>query len=543
MKRFLFASMACAVLCVATDALAQTGGYIIEQQQKQEAEPATRGTTTYQQGKSVLEVQNIQPFVLKSVAVAGTSVEPQIVAAAVRPFIGQTLDAAGVKRVADALSDTYGATSDIALFNVVVPAQDFASGTLHLIVVEGYFESVDIEGGNGADTALVQSYANRLVHERPLTTKTYERIVTLIRQIPGLTSDFRTTAGDQRGALKLTITLDQKIASAVLSVNNRGTALLGRTEMMAQASILSPFREGEQYSVTFATPTSTGRFRYVGVGVGEPLDDDGTEAALSFGYLRTKPEMFVQPGEAGTLGLTISHPIVLGLTQSWLVDGTFDMLNSTNALFGSQAATERVRVLRAGSTYNLATATSAISVNLNASFGLDGLGAHVANPATENSGFQKLDARLVYTQMLADDWVLRFHGAGQYGMERLPVSELYPLGGSDFGRAFESAAISGDQALAGSLEIAWRPMPPPEMTFLAGPEIYGFADGGETWSLARGTTPASSDELGSVGLGVRSSFFNRLSGELELGRQLDTIPIIAPHPAWVVDFSVTLVGY
>jgi hemolysin activation/secretion protein len=532
-----------AFVLAASCALAQTNPYIQEHEPpKPEATPSTPANG--QPERAVVQTQNFQPFVLRSVSITGTSTAPEAVAASVKPFIGETLDEAGVKRVADALADAYGKASGFALFNVIVPTQDFKDGVLQLVVVEGHVESVDIEGDTET-IGRVKGYTDQLLAEKPLTLATYERVILLIRQIAGLTPDIRIVPGNTQGGVRAILTLKQKAIAGILNINNRGTALLGRTQMTAQVSLLSPFREGEQFTGTYATPTSTGRFRYVGFNWTEPLDDDGTTAAINFGYLRTNPKALVGKGEAGTLDFTLTHPLLLDFEHSWFVTGSFDMLNSTNALFGSEPANERVRALRAGSTYTFGTPTQSVSLNTVASFGLDAAAAHESNPLQGGPAFQKIGFRFTWIQLLADEWILRFHGAGQYGFDRLPVSEMYPLGGADFGRAYEASSISGDQAGAGSLEIAWRPAlcgASCDLAFLSNTEVYGYADGGRTWTLARGTPSGTALDLASLGTGVRATFFDKLSAEVEVGRQLESTPFGGIHPSWQVDFSVTLAG-
>ncbi len=532
----------CALLFAAPAVLAQTNPYI---QQHEPPKPQTSEPSppaNQQSEHAVVQTQNFQPFVLRSVNISGTSTAPDVVAASVKPFIGQTLDQAGVKRVADALADAYGKASGFALFNVIVPTQDFKDGVLQLVVVEGHIESVDIEGDTET-IGRVKGYTDQLLAEKPLTLATYERVILLIRQIGGLTPDIRVVPGNTQGGVRAIVTLKQKHIAGVVSINNRGTALLGRTQLTAQASLLSVFREGEQFTATYATPTSTGRYRYAGLNWSEPLDDDGTTAAINFGYLRTKPKRLVGKGEAGTLSFTITHPLVLDFEHSWVVTGSFDMLNSTNALFGSLPANERVRALRAASTYTYGTPTQSLSFNTVASFGLDAAGAHESNPLQGGPAFQKVGFRFTWIQLLADNWLLRFHSGAQYAFDPLPVSEFYPLGGTDFGRAYDSSSISGDHAAAGSLEIAWRPTlcgASCDFGFVSNAEIYGFADGGRTWTLSRGPLPSFTQDIASLGTGVRATFYERLSAEVEAGRQLVSTPFGGPHPAWRVDFSVTL---
>ncbi|HEX7726817.1 MAG TPA: ShlB/FhaC/HecB family hemolysin secretion/activation protein, partial [Rhizomicrobium sp.] len=144
---------------------------------------------------------------------------------------------------------------------------------------------------------------------------------------------------------------------------------------------------------------------------------------------------------------------------------------------------------------------SALSLGGSLSFGLGLFGARVTDPATETPDFRKLVLQGSYNRLAGDDWVVRLRAAAQIAFDKLPVSELYALGGPDFGRAFLQATALGDSALAESMEIGFDPksMPAP----LNGVELFGFADNGDTWYRARSASPAIHETLASVGGGVR----------------------------------------
>ncbi len=86
----------------------------------------------------------------------------------------------------------------------------------------------------------------------------------------------------------------------------------------------------------------------------------------------------------------------------------------------------------------------------------------------------------------------------------LPISELFSLGGADYGRAFLTASALGDHGAAGPLEICFIPRGLP--LFLAGLELFAFADEVAAWFEPRGLGPSSEAHLASVGGGIRLPF-------------------------------------
>jgi hemolysin activation/secretion protein len=272
-------------------------------------------------------------------------------------------------------------------------------------------------------------------------------------------------------------------------------------QTQAKLSLYSLLREGEETSLTVGLPLEVGRFQYVAFSESQPLDDDGTQAQAAFGYLRTRPRHPSPSGAAKTLQVLVSHPLIRSFDENLYLTGSVDGIDSSNATLGEIVANERIRAVRLGAAYSSTAPDSAFAVSASMNFGLNVLGAHTTNPAFAQTDFKKLVAQASYNRLLATDWVVRLRAATQLAFERLPVSELYALGGANFGRAFASAAALGDAALAGSAELAWRPQGLPDL--LNGSEIFGFAEDGGTWYRARAGFAAQDFHLASAGLGVR----------------------------------------
>jgi hemolysin activation/secretion protein len=89
------------------------------------------------------------------------------------------------------------------------------------------------------------------------------------------------------------------------------------------------------------------------------------------------------------------------------------------------------------------------------------------------------------------------------------TSQQFYLGGAAFGRGYGSAEISGDNGIAGSLELRFDHHL--NYAYLKGYQLYGFVDSGAVWNV--GYALADGLSLTSVGAGVR---FN-LGGELQAG--------------------------
>lgn len=462
----------------------------------------------------------IAPFVLTGVTVDGSTLPVARIAAAWQPFVGRTIDNAGLSAITTAVADAYAA-SDIALYTVLVPEQSFGGGTLRLVAVEGYVAGVEVRGKLRRNRVrLLQAYLRRLERERPLHTSTLQRMISLIRDMPGVTVDPSFERGDAQGAVRLVMTASEKPVQFAIGVNDRGTALLGRTQVQSDALFNGVVAGGDQLRATVVAPTRVSRFQYYAGAYTAPLDADGTSVTANLSYLRTRPRAFPLKGKATSFGLQLSRAIVRGYDRNLYATLGVDGIDTDNALLGQTLSNDRVRALRAALSYTVSGKRNQLTLSATGSFGLDVLGARVV-PGQSDPRFRKLNAKANDALQVGKSFVLRLSAFGQLTGDDLPSSEQVALGGDEYGRAYEAAIIAGDTGYAGSAEIAWLPqsgLPP----LLAGSELYLFSDGGSVRYRGRFGLPASDSHLGSIGGGVRVHVAARTILQLEAARGLSS---------------------
>src|SRR5204862_388448 len=130
-------------------------------------------------------------------------------------------------------------------------------------------------------------------------------------------------------------------------------------------------------------------------------------------------------------------------------------------------------------------------------------------------------------------FVGRLRATGQYSPDRLTASERYAVGGTEIGRAFDAAVLTGDSGFGGSAELAFRPGLPAR---LKGSEIYGFVDHAHIYVEPRLWYAASDYSLGSAGGGVRLSWNSKAWLEIEGAKVIDH-PYPADRSDWRVNVS------
>lgn len=480
-------------------------------------------------------VSKIKPFVLRHVRIEGSSLTPPWINAALKPYIGTTVDEHALARISNSLARLYAERGDIALYTVTVPTQAFKNGVLHLVATEGYIEYVDIKGLPARKLGLVAQYSRRLMKDRPLKRSTLQRTLSLLRDIPGLTVDVRLLHGNTPGAVRMVLTLTQKPWHLTLSANDAGSNPLGRFQFQAKASRYGLLTPGEETSLIVLVPAAVRRFQYVALTEAVPLNDNGLMLQAALGYLRTRPKAPYPEGNASNAQVLLAYPLLRNFEESLTVSGGIDGIDSSNATLGEIIANERIRALRLSGAYAVQAATSAFAVNVSLSNGLNIFGAHT-NSAWGETDFKKATLQASYTRLFGRAFVGRLRATGQWAFDRLPVSELYGLGG-DIGRAFPAAAAMGDSGLGGAAEIGYLPPHLPKM--LQGAELFGFADGGTVHTRNRLGFGGRDDHLASAGIGIRLPLRQRTKLELAAANGLySNAPGIAPGH-WRITFSVS----
>ena len=113
---------------------------------------------------------------------------------------------------------------------------------------------------------------------------------------------------------------------------------------------------------------------------------------------------------------------------------------------------------------------------------------------------------------------------GQYGFERLPAAVLFSFGGVPYGRAFDSAVISGDSGIATVNELSLGNVI--QHKSIRGSSAFAFIDYGATWD--HNSDFENSDEsLGSTGVGLRLRFSTGISAEATVSVPIKSISDIA----------------
>lgn len=428
-----------------------------------------------------------------------------------------------LRRIEEARVAILGLYRDAGYVFTAVDAIVERGGLLRLVVTEAEITEVLLDGDIGPAGTQVLRFLNTVVGLRPVNIRALERWLLLAEDVPGVS--LRTVlrpAGTVPGALSLVAQVGRRPITGYLAADNRGFRRTGPEQALAavQFNSFSEFGERTELALFYAA----GRTQVFGQVSSEVfLGGSGLRLRAYAGTGDSTPAApFRDVGYKGTTsvgGLALSYPLIRQRQQTLTLLAGFDLIESEIKLASQRIGRDSLRVARLGGdwlVYDLLAGDDRPAVNalvLRLSQGIAGLGASGSgDPGLSRSGaktdFTKLTLELTRVQTLFSPWpgvTLSLQGtlAGQWSSDVLPQAEKFYLGGSRLGRGYYAGEVTGDRALAGSLELQ---LALPWQGDFAGhavvvdPVLYTFYDAGQTWEN-RSQDPDRS--ISSFGLGAR----------------------------------------
>ena len=464
---------------------------------------------------------------VRSVTVVGATAFPQPqLRALTAGLVGPAIPVARIETARAALVSLYRANGYVLS---TVSANVGATGELRFNVIEGRITAVKLDGDIGPAGVQVLRFLNHLTEVQPLDNATLERWLLLAQDVPGITLNavLQPSLGDP-GALTLVAQVARQKVNGLLTVDNRAFRQTGPVEGLLILDINSFTQFGERTELSlYHTDGGTQNFGqastefYAGA--------SGLKLRLYGGYGEAQPSDFLRVigyrGLTTTFGVAGSYPAIRSRDQTLNLVASLDAIETEtrtdSGLNGrsARASQDRLRVGRLGLEYAIqdtlaGDARPAVNfVGVRGSQGLPFLGGTgngnlLPGRLHEQVDFTKVTAEISRTQTLFSPWrdasvALRARVLGQASSSVLPPAEKFFLGGSEINRGFYSGQVTGDNALAWSLELQLNTGI--DFTLFGAPvpvtaQLYAFYDRGKTWENQRIDPDA---RLSSTGIGAR----------------------------------------
>lgn len=412
------------------------------------------------------------------------------------------------------------------LSRAIIPPQHVEGGIIHIRIIEGYIDKVQIIGKARGAQRILLAYGEKIVRSRPTQISVMEKYLRLANEIPGVqVKAVLEPSQTAIGASNLNLAVQEQMANASLSYDNYGTLYIGPLQLTATTSVNSIFRSGDSTRLTYLTATHGKELHYLDLAYQTPLGSNGLQSTVGGNQSLTTPGLTLRPlqtqGIANTYYGSLQYPLIRSRSQDLTLDGGFTYLDSKTTLFNKNFLlyNDHIRPIRFGGTYNFADRFNGTnSTALHIEQGLKVLGAS-SNPnslTTSRFGadgiFTKVSGQIAHIQPFFSRFSLYTLAQAQYSFNPLLSSEQFGFGGSQVGRGYDPAEILGDRGAAGTLEL--RVDTYPQWFVLQTMQFYAYYDAGVIWNIKKVANTKQKQSATSTGMGVRFALSKLLSGNL-----------------------------
>jgi hemolysin activation/secretion protein len=493
-----------------------------EQQDTDQSTDSRRGVAVPRVSRSESAADPTPLFVLRNVSVAGAhAIAPGDLAAAWRPFAGKKVSQADLVTIATGIGDVYRAAG-FHLSRAIVPPQDIADGAVRIQVIEGSITDVVVKG-EGAERFGIRALMAPAVAEQPSRLATLERQLMLVNMRPGvrIVDTQLDEIGTTSGNFRLVISAQTWDVYAFAGLDNLGSSAVGPWQSYATVAYNSMIAPGDTLALNLATtPGDPRQLRFARLSYDTPIGVDGLRVGASGLYSEVWPgdwrRLFADNTKTEAFEVHASIAPLMSQKQSLTLTMGANFSNvSERANFGP-IYFDAIRTISLNGDYRLQDnfgGTNFLTVNWRQ--GLDVLGASdKSDPWTSVWGaspkFSALNFWYTRYQSLTDAWSLKLASAGQIASGPMFLSQQFYLGGLAFGRGYGAAEISGDNGVAGSLELRFDHKL--NYKYWTGFQLYSFVDSGLVWW--DGVRPSDGTALTSAGGGVRLFLGGDLQADL-----------------------------
>jgi len=446
-------------------------------------------------------------------------------------FIGQKVSLKDLRTITAAITAKYRRDGYI-LSRAIVPTQRVSQGVVILRVIEGFIHRVLIEGHIGGSTSLLEGYAQKLSDDRPLHVTTLERYLLLFNDLPGVgAQSVLRRSPTQQGASDLVIVLQHNAFEVFGELNNRGNSFVGPIQLLIGGQANSPLGVYDRMGFRFATtPQSTKELRFIDVNFSQVVGSEGTTVNLIGTFSWSQPGGSLKSlgveNESQGFDLSVFHPMIRSRATSLWLSGSFLFQNNSTDLFnGATVLTrDRIRVLRLGAIVNkLDSLGGANQATLHLSQGLNILnestnGSATLSRANGKSDFTKFHGEFLHIHPLPFGFSGLVGLAGQYALNPLLASREFGIGGPVYVRAYDPSEKLGDSGLALKTELQFGNTG--GLPVLQQYQAYMYYDFGAVWNRADPPGTDSNQTLDAVGLGLRATITQHISGYIEVAHPL-----------------------
>ncbi len=418
--------------------------------------------------------ENPAPLTVTSVTLNGlTAFRPEAIQPAYADLLNKPGDASDLCKIRDRVSDALFDRGILA--RVEIPAQNIEGGAITIEVIEARIVNVVVRGDAGPTATALEAYAAKLRGMTPFDIDKVQRYILLASDLPGtkVQASVRPSPSGERGAVDLDLNVQHDPHDLIVNAQNLQSTATGRWGVLARADFdgFSPL--GERTSIVGYRTIQNEQWVLQGLQEAR-IGGEGFVVRASLAYGESTPGAALKPlglkSKSVVASVEAAYPLLRRRRENIWLAGGIEMINQDTVVSGGgllinddlRVAYARVDVDR---TYYWGPRPVVMSAQFGVRQGIKGLGATSAGDrflsrASARPGatvaFAEGAAYVVLTPRLSV--VARLEG--QYSAKPLAAYEEYAVGSLTIGRGYDPAFISGDSAVAASLEVRAGPYQP-----------------------------------------------------------------------------------
>lgn len=402
------------------------------------------------------------------------------------------------------------------LSRAILPPQHVSRGVVHVRIIEGYIDKIEVAGNPHRAARIVKAYGKHISAVRPLQIKNMEHYLLLANQLPATrVKAVLSPSKTQTGAADLALVTDNRPFIGYISYDNYGTRYIGPQQITANLGITSFLISGDIAQGTYIKTPKGKELNYTDLNYNVPISSYGLRLILDRNRTHTDPLFVLQPthtdGQTDNYSIAVIYPAVLTRTDSFNLRASFGFLNSTVKILEFILYRDHLRPLDLGFTYS--NADRFFGANVVAFDFWQGLPIFGATSNTSpdaqtsrldgHGNFTKVNLFLSRLQALPRNWYLFGQFQGQYAFTPLLAAEQFAYGGSQLGRAYDVAELIGDRGIGASMELRYDYFPQSYNIQLI--EFYAFYDAGIIWNILN--VPGAPQKISATSAGFGARFF------------------------------------
>lgn len=430
--------------------------------------------------------------------------------------VAQTLSPQELSELADAIA---GRARDRGLVfaSAWIGKQQLRNGVLTVQVDEGRIDEIRFDG---PDQPAVRAALAPLADGNPVRIDALERRLLIAGDIDGVRiQSSRFLREGNKGVLLVKLAVDRVAGRATLA--NEGTRPIGREQLTLQVDLSGVLAHDDSLAVTWSsTPAEPSELQFGRVRYEKRINTSGTELALMASGSQARPGAYLEPFDIRSrswyVTATILQPLSRRRDASLWLEGELGMRNLNQWRRGIQVREDRVVAARATLYGNTGVAGGRLGASTTMSRGLGILGATragdpLASRWDADGTFTTLSGWADWSGNLGGAMTLRLAMMAQLSTDPLLIGEEMGLGGTGFLRGYDWFERSGDQGVAGLVELRYALDRPLGLARRA--QLYTFADGGKVTNKDSGF---GSGSLASAGGGIRADVTGSFGANLEV---------------------------